>query len=96
MLGFDKTFNLGEIHVTLGVFKQLANTLIDTLNHPIFAGPMFLHGHSDYETYRQFFLHLASQLESCYLQPITGTDQEEAMCKAIAAAFPAATGLSCT
>ena len=43
-LGFDKTFNLGDVHVTVDVFKHLAVKRRQTDDHPIFAGPMFLHG----------------------------------------------------
>ena len=96
VLGFDKTYNLGDIHVTVSIFKNLSVLRTTTGDHPIFAGPMFLHGNSDYDTYRHFFQHLASKLENCTSKPVTGTDQEKAMCKGVEAAFPSAGHLVCT
>jgi len=46
VLGFDKTYNLGDIHVTVSIFKNLSVLRTTTGDHPIFAGPMFLHGNS--------------------------------------------------
>ena len=42
VLGFDKTFNLGEVHVTLCTFQHLAVTSSLTDEHPLFVGPIFL------------------------------------------------------
>jgi len=96
VLGFDKTYNLGDVHVTVCVFKHLAVTRNKSDECPIFVGPIFLHGNLDYETFRFFFQHLASHLQDCPSQPVTGSDQEKAMCKAIATAFPASSHLTCT
>jgi len=96
VLGFDKTYNLGDIHVTASVFQHLAVTRTRTDEHPIFAGLMFLHGNSDYNTYTFFFQHLASKLQECSSQPVTWSDQEKAMCKAMDYAFPSAAHLTCT
>lgn len=62
VLGVDKTFNLGDVHVTVCVFKHLAVTRRDTNDHPIFAGPFYLHGNSDFLSYNSFFSHLAGKL----------------------------------
>ena len=59
------------------------------------ASAKFLHGNSDYNTYT-FFQHLASKLQECSSQPVTGSDQEKAMCKAMHYAFPSAAHLTCT
>jgi len=96
VLGFDKTYNLGDIHVTASVLNHLAVTRARTDEHPIFAEPMSLHGNSDYNTYTFFFQHLASKLQECSLQPVSGSDQEKAMCKAMDYAFPSAAHLTCT
>ena len=70
VLGFDKTFNLGDIHVTLAVFKNLAITRCDSNEHPILPGPLFLHGNSDYLTYLNFFSHLSGRLQGTPSQPM--------------------------
>lgn len=88
VLGFDKTFNLGQVQVTASAFKHLAVTRKDTGDHPIFAGPMFIHGNSDYLTYSEFFSHPAAKLRGTPSQPIVGTDDEKAMKLAISDAFP--------
>lgn len=54
VLSFDKTFNLGVIYVTVAVYKNLAVVRHRTNEHPLFIGPLYLHGHSDAET--QFLL----------------------------------------
>ena len=95
VLGFDKTFNLGDVYLTLGMFKNIAVKRRDTGDHPIFAGPMLLHGNSGYHIYRQFFQHLATELENAPSQPVTGTDLELTMVKAIKTAFPNGGHLSC-
>ena len=47
-------------------------------------------------THTFFFQHLASKLQECSSQPVTGSDQEKAMCKAMHYAFPSAAHLTCT
>ena len=41
VLGFDKTFNLGAIYVTVSVYKNMALTRKATMDVPIFIGPIF-------------------------------------------------------
>ena len=72
ILKFDKTFNCCEIHVTVSGFKELAVVHRDTGDHPLFFGPIMLHGNSDYDTYRLFMQHIAAQLESAPSLPIIG------------------------
>ena len=97
VLGVDKTFMLaGDLHVTLVVFKNLAVKRRDTHEHPTFAGPLFLHGNSDYQTYLSFFSHLAGKLRETTSQPIVGTCDEIAMRLAAKTAFPDSSPLSCT
>ena len=44
VLSFDKTFNLGAIYVTVAVYKNLAVVRRKTSEHPLFIGPLYLHG----------------------------------------------------
>ena len=57
VIGVDKTFNLSDLHVTLTVYKNLSLLSRRSGDHPIFMGPVFLHGNSDQETYKHFFHH---------------------------------------
>jgi len=45
-LGVDKTYNLGDFHVTPTVFKDLSVTRKDSGEHPITFGPTFIHTNS--------------------------------------------------
>jgi len=78
----DKTFNLGEIHVTVAVYKNLTVVCSRTNEHPLFIVPLYLHGHSDAETYSFFFSHIASRLLDCPFTQLTfGEDEEQAISK---------------
>ena len=55
VLGFDKTYNLGPMHVTVSVYKNIALFRRRTTEHPLFLGPLYIHGHSDADTYSFFF-----------------------------------------
>lgn len=59
VLGFDKTFNLADIHVTVAVFKHKAVLKYDARDHPIFFGPFFFHGNCDELVYNQFMSELS-------------------------------------
>ena len=67
----------------MGAFKHLAVTRQATDDHPIFAGPMFLHGNSDFMSYHTFFSHLSALLSDCPSPPPLGSDDERAMKKAM-------------
>ena len=62
VLGFDKTYNLGAIYVTPSIYKNPALIRCRTGDHQLFLGPIFIHGHSDFDTYSYFFriYHLVS------------------------------------
>ncbi|KAK7108117.1 hypothetical protein V1264_015910 [Littorina saxatilis] len=96
VLGVDKTFNLSDVHVTCTVYKNLAVKNRTTKEHPIFFGPLFLHGDSDTDTYFLFFQRLAGELAHCDQSPIWGSDEETAIRSAVIKAFPASIRLSCT
>jgi hypothetical protein len=50
VLGVDKTFNIGPLHATVTAYKNLSLIKRQTREHPIFIGPIFLHGNSDADT----------------------------------------------
>lgn len=57
---------------------------------------MFLHGNSDFKSYATIFQQLAAELADAPSQPVTGSDDEGAMRKAMNLAFPNGPKLSCT
>jgi len=96
VLGFDKTYNLGAMHVTPSVYKNVSLNRTRTGDPPIFMGPIFIHSHSDTLTYSQFFGHLSALLMGCDFQQLRlGSDEEHAMCKSMQHFFPRAHFLSC-
>ena len=97
VLSFDKTFNLGSIYVTPSVYKNTAVNRKRTGDHPIFLGPIFLHGHSDRQNYGMFFSHLSVLMMDCNQQALTlGSDDELALRHCMQAFFPRAAQISCT
>ena len=87
VLAFDKSFNLGVIYVTASVYKNVVLHQKCTSDHPLFLGPIFIHGHSDMMTYGLFFSHLAHLFIDCDQHQLTlGSDEELAV---YASAFPA-------
>lgn len=96
ILGVDKTYNLGELHVTLTVLKNLSVVRVRTQDHPIFVGPILLHANSDFLTYAVFFDHLACLLHREDCQPLCGSDDEKTMRHAINKAFPERNHTLCT
>jgi hypothetical protein len=94
---FDKTFNLGSVYVTPSVYKNMSLTSRRTGDCPIFLGPVFLHGHSDLETYGVFFGHMATRLMDCSQTELTlGSDEELAIRKSMAMFFPRASTVVCS
>ena len=88
VLCVDKTYNLGKTFVTVTVFKHLS-VLRQNNSHPLFLGPIFLHGKSDFKTYYEFFNCLSFELKAAsFNHLIVGTDDEQALHKAITKAFP--------
>ena len=97
VLGVDETFNLGDMFLTATVFKNLALFRESTGAPPIFIGPAFLHGKSDFETYFTFFSHLSALFRDEETENmVIGTDGETALRNAIRKAFPKATQVLCT
>ena len=56
VLGFDKTCNVADMHVTVSCFKQLSIIRTETRDNPIFIGPLFIHDYSDAEGYSIFLV----------------------------------------
>lgn len=96
VLGMDKTFNFGNVHVTTTVYKNLEVKRRSTCEHPLMIGPLFLHGNSDQQTYNVFFKRLATELHGTPFQPVISSDEEKALTNAIQQAFPDEHQLVCT
>ena len=97
VLGFDKTFNLCDMHVTMSGYKQLSVKRNNTSEPPLFFGPMYIHDNSDFESYATFFNHIRTKLsgvDTCKL--VIGTDDEKAMVNAITSSFPDSSHILCT
>ena len=74
-LGFDKTFNLCDMHVSVTCYKQLSVVRTTTGETPIFIGPIFIHDNSDFETYCHFFHHLKVKLvDTDLIKLVIGSD----------------------
>ncbi|XP_078689169.1 uncharacterized protein LOC144920713 [Branchiostoma floridae x Branchiostoma belcheri] len=95
VLGVDKTFNLGPFHVTVTNFKHLAVVKRDTGEHPIFFGPIYVHGGSKTLDYSAFFDHIRSKLGSTPSLPVVGSDNERALRLAVSRAWPGCHQLFC-
>jgi hypothetical protein len=95
VFGVDKTYNLGEMFVTVSCFKHLAVTRINTGGNPLFFGPIMIHARSTFSTYCDYFSEIRIALGRCIGQPIIGSDDETAIKNAIASCFPEARSLSC-
>jgi len=97
VLSVDKTYNLGQLYVSVTVYRNLALQRSSTGDDPIFNGPMFVHGNSDFEMYAALMGHLSAQLVKCDFSTLrVGSDEELAVHKAIAHCFPAAQLVACT
>ncbi|CAH1245863.1 PIN4 [Branchiostoma lanceolatum] len=95
VLGLDKTYNLGDLHVTPTVFKHLGLVRAKTDDHPLFLGPIFIHGDSDVPTYQFFLSTLNTELAGRAGEPVFGSDQEKGIRQAILGAFPDAPRIAC-
>ncbi|GFR99689.1 hypothetical protein ElyMa_004535000 [Elysia marginata] len=96
VLGVDKTFNLGQLHVTPTVFKHLGIVRPTTNTHPIFIGPTLIHGHSDRKTYSTFFPFIKQELEDAPKDLVIGSDEEMAIRIAAKSVFPTGSLISCS
>jgi len=92
---FDKTFNLGSMYVTVSTYTNLALNRIISGNPPVFLGPLFIHGQSDFDSYNIFFHRLASKLSGCNTTLRLGSDDELAMKKSLAFCFHGSSTVAC-
>ena len=82
VLSFVRTFNFGSIYVTASVYKNVVLRSNRTGEAPIFLGPLFIHGHSDTDSYGVFFGHLATRFADTDQSQLTlGSDEELALRK---------------
>ncbi|XP_034015727.1 uncharacterized protein LOC117501034 [Thalassophryne amazonica] len=95
VLGIDKILNLTNFCVTTTSFKNLALIRRTTRDHPIFMGPMFIHGNSTQTDFTQFFSHLNSKLCDSPSPPVVGINEEAALRNAIANCIPGVGLLTC-
>ena len=86
-MGIDKTYNLGQLLATPTVFKHLGLVRNDTDSHPVFFGPILLHGNSDWKTYGTFLNTIAMLLHDVLSPLVIGSDQEKAIRKAVKFVF---------
>ena len=99
VLGVDRTFNLGSFFVTALVYKNQRLTRSNNSNeHPLFLGPIYLHRDATFEAYHTFFSSVKATLcQKHNIQGIEvsignklvfGSDEEQALTKAIESVFP--------
>jgi len=67
-VAIDRIFNLGCFYVTSFVYKSRRVVRKDTLDHPIFVGPVFLHKEANFEKYHYFFVAHQRQTDKQYRQ----------------------------
>lgn len=85
------------MYVTPSVYKNIALVRRRTGDNPVFIGPLFIHGHSDFETYAQFFGQLSTKTVDCNTQQLTlGSDDELAVKKCFTHFFPRASIVTCS
>ena len=100
VLGMDKTYNLGQFHVTPTVFKDKSVIKRSTKDHPICFGPTFIHQSSTTLSYQSFLHDIADHLTDNEISNLTvGTDEELAFKNAIKSplrCFHGSTHVLCT
>ena len=98
VLGMDKTYNLGEFHVTPTVYKDKSVKRREgSQDHPICFGPTFIHQSSTTKAYQSFLHDIADNLTDNEIANLTvGTDEELAFKNAIKRCFSGSTHVLCT
>ena len=94
----DKTYNLGEFHVTPTVYKDMSvKRRIDSKDHPICFGPTFIHQTSTTKAYQSFLHDIADNLTDNEMANLTvGSDEELAFKNAIKRCLIGSTHVLCT
>lgn len=62
VIGIDRTFNLGPCFVTTTTYKNVKILKRETLQNPIFLGPIFLQWDGESNSYFKILCHLNSKL----------------------------------
>ena len=97
VLGIDKTYNLGEFHVTPTVYKDTSVVKRRTNDNPICFGPTFVHQSSTTKAYSSFLHDIADNLTDNEISNLTvGSDEELAFKNAIRRCFSGCTHVLCT
>ncbi|XP_053375386.1 uncharacterized protein LOC128547267 isoform X2 [Mercenaria mercenaria] len=97
VLSIDKTFNLGDFHVTPTCYKDISVIRRKTNDHPICFGPTFIHTNSSTKTYSSFMHKIADNLSETEIASLViGSDEEYAFKSAIKRCFPGCTHILCT
>ncbi len=78
------------------VYKNEKLIRSDTLTHPTFLGPLFIHGASKTVDYAIFLSHLSLILDDSTFEYVIGTDDEAALVSAIPKFFRRAKRVLCT
>jgi hypothetical protein len=97
VLGIDRTFNLGDVYVTVTSFKHQGLLRRTTNEPPIVFGPMLLHGSATWEVYSGFLTTVGDSFGT-RKQPslVVGSDDEKAIRRAISESFTQSTNALCT
>ena len=97
VLGMDKTYNLGQFHVTPTVYKDKSVIKRSSKDHPICFGPTFVHQSTTTMSYKSFLHDVADHLTDDEISNLTiGTDEELAFKNAIKRCHPGSTHVVCT
>ena len=97
VLSMDKTFTLGDSHVTPAVYKDTSVVRRTSLGHSICFGPTFIHTSSTTKTYSAFLHQIADNLKDSEIKTLViGSDAEASFKSAIKRCFPEATHILCT
>ena len=96
VLGVDRTYSLGEVYVTVTLFKHPGLRRRTTNEEPILIGPMILHGTCTHTVYAQLFNKFATAFSAVELKRLViGSDEEHALRKAIRKVLPNTVNVIC-
>ena len=95
-MGIDKTYKLGEVHVTVTCFKHPKLQRINRKEHPIMIGPMMLHGTDTHDVYAQLLTKFVTSFKDEELRKLViGCDEEAALRRAIREVLPNSVNVLC-
>ena len=97
IIGIDRTFNVGELYLTVMSYKNVRVVSNSTKENPISIGPIMLHRQSEFREYslllNSFKIAInkdltINEIENWEKRVTFGTDGEKALLKAIKNCFP--------